>query len=60
MIRDKRWIVVGLTEDGEELRRVTVEESRLDEAIDILSGFADWVQVIDPEYKVKPRTAWSR
>jgi hypothetical protein len=54
------WIVVGLTEDGEELKRITVVEPRLREAIDMFASFADWVQVVDPTGKERPRTAWTR
>jgi hypothetical protein len=57
---EKRWIVVGLTQDGDELDRITIVESKLEAAIDLFSEFADWVEVIDPEGKAAPRTAWPR
>lgn len=42
---EQRYVVVGLTEEGDELDRVTVVESKLAAAKDVFSGFADWIEV---------------
>jgi hypothetical protein len=60
MSTEKHWIVVGLTQDGDELERLTIAESKLEAAIDLFSEFADWVEVIDPEGKMASRTAWPK
>lgn len=42
-----RYLVVGLTDDGEEVKRITVVASRLDEAKNVFSGFCDWIDVFE-------------
>jgi len=56
----KHWFVVGLDRDGCELERVTVAEGDVDRAVALFKGFSDWVEVVDPEGKIAPRTAWTR
>lgn len=56
----KHWIVVGLTSEGDELERLVVNDDKLERAIELFKDFADWVEVIDPEGRVAPRTAWAR
>lgn len=45
-----RYLVVGLADDGDELKRVTVVGSRLAEAVDVFRGFSDWIEI----YKYGP------
>lgn len=56
----KHWFVVALEKDGTELARVTVTEDGIGRAVNTFSSFADWVEVVDPEGKVAPRTVWPR
>lgn len=48
--REARYLVVGLTDEGEELRRITVAASRLQKAREVFAGFSDWIDV----YKYEP------
>lgn len=56
----KYWFVLGLDREGCELRRLTVAEDRIEQAVELFKEFSDWVEVADPEGKVAPRTAWTR
>lgn len=42
----KRFLVVALTEGGDEVRRAVVCEDQLDDAKREMSRLADWVDVI--------------
>lgn len=56
----KHWFIVGLDKDGCELARATVTEDKVDKAVQLFKDFSDWVEVVDPEGKIAPRTAWTR
>jgi hypothetical protein len=59
-VTERRWVVVGLEESGEEIERATVLDSRLAEAIEVFKEFSDWIEIVDPAGKEKTRTAWTR
>lgn len=44
---EAKYLVVGLTDEGEEVKRVTVFASRLDEAKNLFSDFCDWIDVFE-------------
>lgn len=59
---EARFLVVGLTDEGEELRRVTVTASRLEEAKSVFAGFADWIDVfkVEADGSLTRQKGWSR
>jgi hypothetical protein len=57
---EKRWIVVGLDGEGDELDRITIVESKLEATIDTFKLFSDWIEIVDPEGKFPARTAWPK
>jgi hypothetical protein len=61
-VSEARYLVVGLTDEGEELRRVTVVESKLQEASEVFAGFSDWIDVYKykPDGTLKREKPWSR
>lgn len=62
-MNENRWIVVALSDDGDELARVTVAESDVQQAQEIMSEFADWCDVIHASGDAKkkwPGEKWRR
>jgi len=46
MMNEQQFLVVGLTEDGDEIDRVIVTKDKLEEAKHSMRVGADWVDVI--------------
>lgn len=59
---EARYLVIGLTDEGEELRRVTVHASKLQEAKDLFQGFSDWIDIYrcEADGSVTRCPGWSR
>jgi hypothetical protein len=56
----KHWFVVGREKGGTDLASLTVTEDKVEKAVEQLSAFSDWVELVDPEGKIAPRTVWPR
>jgi len=61
-VSEERYLVVGLTDEGEELRRVTVPAARLREATELFQGFSDWIDIYKhgADGSLTRQPGWSR
>jgi hypothetical protein len=60
---EERYVVVGLEDNGDEIKRVTVLPSRLAEAKELFQSFSDWIEVFKVDQSgrfLSKEKGWSR